>query len=100
MTMQKINNTRIFVNEVKNSIWEKPLRGSQTQDIHYSEDKTRYKVVTLTRTPPNQVSYLKGSSMESFTLGPTPKIDFSLSAATAHTTTASERLTQLNNLSI
>jgi len=24
---------------------------------------------------PNQVSYLKGSSMESFTLGPTPKID-------------------------
>jgi hypothetical protein len=26
----------------------KPLRGSQTQDIHYSEDKTRYKVVTLT----------------------------------------------------
>jgi len=27
---------------------------------------------------PNQVTYLKGSSMESFTLGPTPKIDFSL----------------------
>jgi len=37
-----------------------------------------------TRTPPNQVSYLKGSSMESFILGPTPKIDFSCSAATAH----------------
>jgi acyl-[acyl carrier protein]--UDP-N-acetylglucosamine O-acyltransferase len=33
---------------VKNSIWKKSLRGSQTQDIHYSEDKTRYKVVTLT----------------------------------------------------
>jgi hypothetical protein len=30
---------------------------------------------SLTRTPPNQVSYLKGSSMESFILGPTPKID-------------------------
>jgi len=26
--------------------------------------------------PPNQVSYLKVSSMESFTLGPTPTIDF------------------------
>jgi hypothetical protein len=25
---------------------------------------------------PNQVSYLKGSSIESFTFGPTPKIDF------------------------
>jgi hypothetical protein len=37
-----------------------------------------------TRTPPNQVSYLKGSSMVSFTLGPTPKIDFRCSAATIH----------------
>jgi hypothetical protein len=36
--------------------------------------------------------------MKSFTLGSTPKIDFRLSAATAHTTTASERLTLLNNL--
>jgi len=34
--------------------------------------------------PPNQVSYLKGSSMESFTLGPTPKIDFR-SAQQQHT---------------
>jgi hypothetical protein len=51
-----------------------------------------------TRTPSNQVSYLKGSLMESFTLGPTPKIDFKLSAATSHTSTASERSTQLNNL--
>jgi transposase len=30
--------------------------------------------------PPNQVIYLKGSSMESFTLGPTPKIDFSFNS--------------------
>jgi hypothetical protein len=30
--------------------------------------------------------------MESFTLGPTPKIDFSLSTAIAHTATASERI--------
>jgi hypothetical protein len=29
-------------------MWEKPLRGSQTQDIHYSKDKTSYKVVALT----------------------------------------------------
>jgi hypothetical protein len=51
-----------------------------------------------TRTPPNQVSYLNGSSMESFTLGPTPKIDFSLSAGTSHTATALERTLQVNNL--
>jgi len=38
--------------------------------------------------------------MESFTLGPTPKIDFRLSAATTHTVTTSERSTQLNNLTI
>jgi hypothetical protein len=51
--------------------------------------------------PPNQVFYLKGSSIESFTLGPTPKIDFSLSAATTHTNDtimALERTNQLNNL--
>jgi hypothetical protein len=58
--MQNLNDTRFLLTK-----WKKPLRGSQTQDIHYSEDKTSYKV-----------SYLKGSSMESFTLGPTPKIDF------------------------
>jgi hypothetical protein len=75
---------------------EKPLRGSQTQEFHYSEDEARYKIVTLTgtdavvvpcsltcnltRTLPNQVSYLKGSSMEFLTLEPTSKIDFSCSA--------------------
>jgi len=41
---------------------------------------------------------LKGSSMESFTLGPTPKIDFSLSAATSRRIMALERTNQLNNL--
>jgi hypothetical protein len=40
--------TQIFVDEVETQLREKPLRGSQTQDIHYSEDKARYKVVTLT----------------------------------------------------
>jgi hypothetical protein len=29
---------------------EKPLRGSQTQELHYSEDIARYKIVTLTYT--------------------------------------------------
>jgi hypothetical protein len=37
-----------------------------------------------TRTLPNQVSYLKGSSMESFILEPTSKIDFRCSVGTAH----------------
>jgi hypothetical protein len=89
--------THIFVDEVKTQSREKPLRGSQTQEFHYSKDEARYKIVTLTCTDavvvpcpltcnsirmlPNQVSYLKGSSMESFTLGPTPKIDFRCSAA-------------------
>jgi cytochrome oxidase assembly protein ShyY1 len=46
--MRKIKDTKIFVDEVETQLREKPLRGSQTQDIHYSEDKARYKVVTLT----------------------------------------------------
>jgi hypothetical protein len=37
-----------FVDEVETQLREKPLWGSQTQDIHYSEDKARYKAVTLT----------------------------------------------------
>jgi len=43
-----IKRDRYFVDEVKTHLREKPLRGSQTQDIHYSEDKTSYKVVALT----------------------------------------------------
>jgi hypothetical protein len=39
---------KYFVDEVETQLREKPLWGSQTQDIHYSEDKTRYKIVTLT----------------------------------------------------
>jgi len=85
---------KYFVDEVKTQLREKPLQGSQTQDIQYSEDKASYKAVALTypyavvvpwtltcnptRTPPNQVTYLKGFSMESFTLGFFPKIDFTL----------------------
>jgi hypothetical protein len=37
-----------FVDEVETQLREKLLRGSQTQDIHYSEDKTSYKVAALT----------------------------------------------------
>jgi len=38
---------KYFVDEVETQLREKPLRGSP-QDIHYSEDKARYKVVTPT----------------------------------------------------
>jgi hypothetical protein len=86
----------VFVDEVETQLREKSLWGSQTQEFHYSEDEARYKIVTLTCTDavvvpcsltcnptltlPNQVSYLKGSSMEFLTLEPTSKIDFSCSA--------------------
>jgi hypothetical protein len=39
---------RYFVNEMETQLREKPLQGSQTQDNHYSEDKTSYKAVALT----------------------------------------------------
>jgi hypothetical protein len=39
---------KYFVDEVETKLREKPLRGSQTQDIHYSEDKGSYKAVALT----------------------------------------------------
>jgi hypothetical protein len=39
---------KYFVDEVETQLREKSLRGSQTQDIHYLEDKARYKAVTLT----------------------------------------------------
>jgi len=61
---------------VETQLREKPLRGSQTQEFHYSEDKARYKTVTLTctdavvvpwsltcnptRTLPNQVNLPEG----------------------------------------
>jgi hypothetical protein len=39
---------RYFVDEVETQLRKKPFRGSQTQDIHYSEDKASYKAVALT----------------------------------------------------
>jgi hypothetical protein len=35
----ELKEDRYFVNEVETQLKEKPLRGSQTQEIHYSEDK-------------------------------------------------------------
>jgi hypothetical protein len=43
-----IKGDKYFVDEIETQLRENPLWGSQTYDIHYSEDKTRYKVVTLT----------------------------------------------------
>jgi hypothetical protein len=37
-----------FVNEVQTQLKEKLLQGSQTQDFHYSEDKTSNKALVLT----------------------------------------------------
>jgi hypothetical protein len=47
---RKVNDTEIFVEEVETQLREKSLRGSQTQEFHYLEDKARYKIVTLTCT--------------------------------------------------
>jgi hypothetical protein len=47
ITMRKINDTRIFVNKVETQD-EKNQSGAAKPDIHYSEDKARYKAVTLT----------------------------------------------------
>jgi hypothetical protein len=45
--MRKLKET-YFVEEVETQLREKPLWGSQTQDFYYSEDKARYKAITLT----------------------------------------------------
>jgi hypothetical protein len=47
---RKVNDKQIFVDEVETQLREKSLRGSQTQEFHYLEDKARYKIVTLTYT--------------------------------------------------
>jgi hypothetical protein len=48
---------KYFVDEVETQLKEKPLQGSQTQYIHYSENKPSYKAVALTY--PMQWSYLE-----------------------------------------
>jgi len=44
----KFKGDKYFVVEVETQLREKSLWGSQTQDIHYSEDKTSYTAVALT----------------------------------------------------
>jgi len=44
----EIRGDRYFVKEVETHSRKKPLRDSQTQDIHNLEDKTSYKAVALT----------------------------------------------------
>jgi hypothetical protein len=44
----KFKGDKYFVDEVETQLREKPLRGSQTQDIHYSKDKASYKAKALT----------------------------------------------------
>jgi hypothetical protein len=44
----EIKKHRYFVNEVETQLREKSFRSSQTQDIHYSDDKASYKAVALT----------------------------------------------------
>jgi len=44
----RIKGDKYFVDEVETQLREKPLKGSQTQNIHYLEDKARYKALTLT----------------------------------------------------
>jgi hypothetical protein len=105
---------RYFVNEVETQLRGKSLRGSQTLEIHYSEDKASTKIVTLTYpyaaiisctltcnptwTSPNQVTYLKGSSMDSFTLELLPKIDFARNSNSTLATTW--ELVVLHNISL
>jgi len=43
-----IKGDKYFVDKVEIQLRETPLRGSQTQNIHYLEDKASYKVVALT----------------------------------------------------
>jgi phage pi2 protein 07 len=44
----ELKEDKYFVNKVETQLREKSLRGSQTQDIQYLEDKASYKTVVLT----------------------------------------------------
>jgi hypothetical protein len=83
---------KYFVDEMETQLREKSLRAAKPRIstiqktrlvTKHSHLHTHNAVVipytlkcTYTRTPPNQVSYLKGSSMEFFSLGLLPKLDF------------------------
>jgi hypothetical protein len=51
-----IDRIKNYIDRIKTQLREKPHRASQTQDIHYSEDKASTLIVTLTF--PMQRSYL------------------------------------------
>jgi hypothetical protein len=44
----ELKEDRYFVNKLETQLREKSLHDSQTQEIHYLEDKTSYKTVILT----------------------------------------------------
>jgi cytochrome oxidase assembly protein ShyY1 len=46
--MRNLKWHKYFINKVETQLRQKPLRGSQTQDIHYSEDKASYTAVAHT----------------------------------------------------
>jgi hypothetical protein len=46
--MQNLKETNILLTKWKLLSREKPLQGSQTQEIYYSEDKASYKALVLT----------------------------------------------------
>jgi hypothetical protein len=89
--MRNIKKTRYLLRS-ENSVKRKTTPGQTNPGTPLSKNKASYKTLvlkypyavviplTLTRslslTLPNQISHLKGFLMDSFTLGPTPKIDF------------------------
>jgi hypothetical protein len=95
--MQNLNKTRYLLRS--GSVKRKTTPGQPNPGIPLSKNKASYKTLVLTypyaivipltqtcnptQTLPNQIFHLKGVLMDSFTLGPTPKIDFT--QTTEHT---------------
>jgi hypothetical protein len=89
--MQNLNKTRYLLRS-GNSVERKTTPGQPNPGNPLSKNKASYKTLVLTypyavvipltltrslsRTLPNQIFHLKGFLMDSFTLGPIPKIDF------------------------
>jgi hypothetical protein len=87
----------------------KTAPGQPNLGTRLSKNKASYKALVLTKaiavvipltiirspswTLPNQVSYLKESLIDSFTLGPTPKIDFT--GTVEHTPVTARELANL-----
>jgi hypothetical protein len=89
--MRNLNKTKYLLRS-RNSVKRKATPGQPNPGTLLSENKASYKTLELTYpyavvipltlirslswTLHNQISYLKGFFMDSFTLGPTPKINF------------------------